>query len=247
MKSIQLFLCVLSVLLIMCKVGKSQPNGELSLWYDEPAGDEWVRALPVGNGRLGAMVYGNPNRERIQLNESTVWAGSPYRNDSPAARHALPKVREHIFEGKHAEAQKLAGETFFSGPHGMPYQPVGDLVLAFPGHEDYRDYYRDLNLKTAVATTKYTVYDVEYTRKVFASAPDGVGVDQLAASQQMVIPFTESMVSLQQSTLITHDNEFLLAGKTGDHEGIPGKVGFQSITNVEAEGGTVSTTDSTVT
>src|SRR5690606_2178879 len=129
----------------------------LKLWYDTPSGDVWERALPVGNGRLGAMVYGNPAEERLQLNENTVWAGGPYRNDNPEAREALPRVRALIFAGRHQEAQQLAGETFFSGKHGMMYQPVGSLVLAFPGHESYSDYRRELDLERALATTTYTV------------------------------------------------------------------------------------------
>lgn len=246
MKSIHVFLYGLAALLLMGEAARCQSNSKLSLWYDEPAGGEWVRALPVGNGRLGAMVYGNPGRERIQLNENTVWAGSPYRNDSPAARRALPKVRELIFEGKHAEAQDLAGKTFFSGPHGMPYQPVGDLVLSFPGHEGYRDYYRDLNLETAVATTQYTVNDVDYIRKVFVSAPDQVIVLRLTASRPGSITFAASMQSPQQSTVITQKRALILTGRTGDHEGVPGRVRFQSITDFEVEGGMVSTTDSTL-
>lgn len=246
MKQVTFFIYVFSILFILGEVGNAQSNDNLSLWYDEPADDEWTRALPVGNGRLGAMVYGNPAKERIQLNENTVWAGSPYRNDSPAAREALPKVRELIFAGKHKQAQQLAGETFFSGPYGMPYQPVGDLVLSFSGHEKIQEYYRDLNLKTAVATTRYSVDDVEYTRKVFASAPDEVIVVRLTASQPGSITFSAAMESPQQSTIATQNNELILSGKTGDHEGVPGKVRFQSIADIEAKGGTVSAVDSTV-
>ncbi len=246
MKPLKIFLYVVSAFLLMGEVANSQSQSDLLLWYDEPAGEEWVRALPVGNGRLGAMVFGNTQQERIQLNENTVWAGSPHRNDSPAARKALPKVRRLIFEGKHGEAQKLAGGTFFSGPHGMPYQPVGELILAFPGHSNYKDYYRDLDLETAVATTSYSVDGVKYTRKVFASAPDEVIVVRLTASRPGSISFTAGMESPQQSTVTTQNNELILSGKSGDHEGIPGKVMFQSITNIEAEGGSVSTTDSTV-
>lgn len=246
MKSVQILVFVLTVFVTIGKVAKSQSNNEYALWYDEPAGDEWVRALPVGNGRLGAMVYGNPAQERIQLNESTVWAGSPYRNDSPAARQALSKVRQLIFDGKHAQAQKLAGETFFKGPNGMPYQPVGELVLSFPGHENYQEYYRDLNLETAVATTRYSVDGVDYTRKVFASAPSQVIVIKISASKPGSLTFSASMVSPQQSKVSAKNNELILSGKTGDHEGIPGKVQFQSITNVKVEGGAVSTSDSMV-
>jgi alpha-L-fucosidase 2 len=231
---------------MMGEAGGSQSGGDLSLWYDEPAGDEWVRALPVGNGRLGAMVYGNPGSERIQLNEDTVWAGSPYRNDNPDAREALPEVRALIFKGKYARAQKLAGETFFNGPHGMMYQPVGDLVLSFPGHDDYRDYYRELNLETAVATTRYSVDGVEYTRKVFSSTPDQVVVVRLSASRPGSIAFTASLESPQQSTVSGRGNELILSGKTGDHEGVPGKIRFQAIAHFAVEGGSVSADGSTV-
>lgn len=228
------------------EAGGSPKDADLALWYDEPAGGTWVRALPVGNGRLGAMVYGNPGSERIQLNEDTVWAGSPYRNDSPEAREALPKVRELIFKGRHAEAQKLADETFFKGPHGMMYQPVGDLVLSFPGHDDYRDYYRELNLETAVTTTRYSVEGVEYTRRVFASAPDQVIVVRLSASRPGSIGFTASLESPQQSTVSSGKNELILSGKTGDHEGIPGKIRFLAIAQFEVEGGSMVAAGSTL-
>jgi alpha-L-fucosidase 2 len=245
-KPIRFVLLVLASLLITGEAGGSQRDSDLSLWYDKPAGDEWVRALPVGNGRLGAMVYGNPGSERIQLNEDTVWAGSPYRNDSPDARAALPKIRELIFKGEHAQAQKLAGGTFFNGPHGMMYQPVGDLVLSFPGHEDYQDYYRELNLETAVATTRYSVGGVEYIREVFASAPDQVIVVRLSASRPGSIGFTASLASPQRSTVSSRENKLILSGKTGDHEGVPGKVRFRAIAHFEAEGGSVSAENSTV-
>ncbi len=241
-----IFLCIVSAFLIMGEVARSQPAGDLLLWYDEPSGEEWVRAMPVGNGRLGAMVYGNTHIERIQLNENTIWAGSPYRNDSPAARQALPKVRELIFEGKHEQAQQLAGETFFSGPYGMPYQTVGDLLLSFPGHGEVQNYYRDLNLETAVATTRYSLNGVEYTRKVFSSAPDDVIVIQLSASHPESITFSASMESPQQSTVSVKNGKLILSGKSGDHEGIPGKVRFQSITAFETKEGSVVATDSTV-
>jgi alpha-L-fucosidase 2 len=170
----------------------------------------------------------------------------PHSNDSPDALEALPEVRRLIFEGKHAEAQSLAGETFFSGPHGMMYQPVGDLLFSFDGHDDYRDFYRDLNLTTAVATTKYTVDGVEYTRETFASAPDQVIIVRFSASRPGSITFTATMESPQQSEVTVENNELVLSGITSDHEGIPGKVRFQSITQFESEGGTVSAADSTV-
>src|SRR5690606_36337893 len=133
----------------------AQDNSFLKLWYNQPA-DQWVEALPVGNGRLGAMVYGDPHQEIIQLNENNVWAGQPNRNDNPLAKEALPEVRRLIFEGKYDEAQKLVNEKFISKTsHGMPYETVGNLKLLFPGHEDYSNYYRELNIENATVSNRY--------------------------------------------------------------------------------------------
>jgi alpha-L-fucosidase 2 len=107
----------------------AQSNTLLKLWYNKPA-KQWVEALPVGNGRLGAMVFGNPSKEDIQLNEITVWGGQPYHNDNPDAKEALPKVRQLIFDGKYKEAQDMVNQKFISrNSQGMPYQTVGDLYL----------------------------------------------------------------------------------------------------------------------
>src|SRR5450756_2391195 len=134
---------------IFCSSGvlKAQ-DSLLKLWYLQPAGDNWLAALPLGNGRLGAMVYGNPSRECIQLNESTIWTGSPNRNDNPDALQGLPEIRKLIFEGKQKEAQELAAQKMESKKsHGQMYQPAGSLYLSFPGHEQYSDYYRELDLE----------------------------------------------------------------------------------------------------
>jgi len=117
----------------------SQDDPYLKLWYTKPA-RQWVEALPVGNGRLGAMIYGDPSKELIQLNENTVWAGSPYRNDNPDAREALPEVRKLIFEGKYKEAHDIVNQKFISKiSNGMPYEIMGNLRLTFSGHDNYSD------------------------------------------------------------------------------------------------------------
>ena len=138
MKTINL--CIISLALTINIT--AQNNTQLKLWYTNPA-KVWVEALPVGNGRLGAMVYGDPVKEVIQLNENTVWAGQPYRNDNPSAKESLPEVRKLIFEGKYKEAQDLINQKFINKiSQGMPYQTVGNLKLSFPGHENYSGYYR---------------------------------------------------------------------------------------------------------
>jgi alpha-L-fucosidase 2 len=131
-------------------------GGKLKMWYDKPA-TVWNEALPVGNGRLGAMIYGDPAAEKIQLNEETFWSGGPSRNDNPKALEALPKIRELIFNGKFKEAETMVNENMLTQLHGSKYQVVGDLVLNFPGHENFTNYYRELDLERAVFKTTYQV------------------------------------------------------------------------------------------
>ena len=135
----------------------SQDSKLLKLWYIHPA-KQWVEALPIGNGRLGAMIFGDPMNEVIQLNENTVWAWQPNRNDNPNAKEALPEVRKLIFEGKYKEAQALINQNIISKTsHGMPYQTVGNLKLAFPGHDNYSYYYRELDIENALVSSRYTL------------------------------------------------------------------------------------------
>ena len=121
------------------------------LWYDHPA-HEWVEALPIGNGRLGAMVFGGIESEHLQLNEDTLYAGGPYDPNNPEALNALPEAQRLIFEGKYKEASDLVGEKMMAHPiKQMPYEPVGDLILDFPGHSSSSNYRRELDLNTAIA------------------------------------------------------------------------------------------------
>lgn len=171
----------------------ARSDSYLKLWYDKPA-KQWVEALPLGNGRLGAMVFGDPEKEVIQLNENTVWAGSPNRNDSPETKEELPEVRKLIFEGKYREAQDLVNRNFFSHTSdGMPYQPVGNLRLSFPGHADYSGYNRELDIEKALATTHYTVNGVHYTSTVFASYPDQVIVARISADKPGSVTFSAGL------------------------------------------------------
>ena len=120
----------------------------------------------MGNGRLGVMVYGGSGREELQLNEETIWAGGPHNNVSPEALAALPEVRRLIFGGKYDEAFELCDEKFsLHASHGMPYQTAGSLLLDFPGHQVCSEFYRDLNLETAVATVRYVVDGVRYAEE----------------------------------------------------------------------------------
>ena len=236
------FLCVLS----LCSIQNvsAQNNNVLKLWYRQPA-KLWVEALPVGNGRLGAMVYGDPYKEKIQLNENTVWAGQPNRNDNPEAREALPQVRKLIFEGKYKEAQDLVNQKFISKvSNGMPYQTVGDLHLVFPGHERYSDYYRELDITKAVETTRYTADGVRHESKVFASFPDQVIIVRMTADKSGSINFSAAMDRPVSVTVSTKGNsELILSGVTGDRDSVKGKVEFQAHVKILIEGGSVSAAD----
>jgi alpha-L-fucosidase 2 len=239
-------LTLLLVSLLTLKTFAQQP---LKLWYRQPAGNTWTAALPVGNGRLGAMVYGNPAQESIQLNESSVWTGSPNRNDNPDALAALPEIRKLIFAGKQKEAQDLAREKVQSrASNGQMFQPVGSLQLAFPGHEKYTDYYRELDIEKAVATTTYTVDGVHYKREVFASVPAQAIIVKLSSSQPGALAFTAFLSTPQtNATIKAKGNELVIHGTTASHEGVEGKVRFNGITRIIAPGGKVTTSDTAVT
>ncbi len=185
-----ILICILSGIFFK---GIAQSDTNLKLWYLHPA-KQWVEALPVGNGRLGAMVYGDPVNEVIQLNENTVWAGQPYRNDNPDAREALPEVRKLIFEGKYKQAQDLINQKFISKiSSGMPYQTVGNLKLRFPGHENYSNYYRELDIEKAVVSSHYTQNGVNFKTTVFSSFPDQVIIMRISADKPGSVSFSASM------------------------------------------------------
>ncbi len=227
----------------------SQSNKELKLWYNNPSDSVWENALPIGNGRLGAMVFGNVGKETIQLNEHTVWSGSPNRNDNPDALNALPEIRKLIFEGKQKEAEILAGKTIQTQKsNGQMFQPVGSLHLTFNEHDNYTDYYRELNIENAVTKTSYIVDGVTYKREMLSSFSDDVVIVHLTASKPQSISFTASFSTPQPNSQIKtiNENELVISGTTIDHEGVKGKVRFKGIARMKLDGGTVSSNDTTL-
>ncbi|WP_057935647.1 glycoside hydrolase family 95 protein [Algoriphagus resistens] len=229
---------------------KAQESSPLTLWYQQPAGDVWTDALPIGNGRLGAMIYGNVENELIQLNEHTVWSGGPNRNDNPDALAALPEIRRLIFEGKQKEAEELAAKTIQSKKsHGQKFQPVGDLNIKFDGHDVYTDYRRELNIERAVSKVSYEIDGVTFTRKAIASFADNVIAVHLAASEPGKISFTASMSTPQPNAMIGINpaNELTISGTTTDHEGVKGQVKFYSLTKIKNQGGKLTATDTSLT
>lgn len=215
---------------------------DLKLWYKQPA-TKWVEALPLGNSRLGVMVYGGTATEELQLNEETMWGGGPHRNDNPRALAALPKVRELIFAGRNKEAQQLMEKEFRTPRNGMPYQTIGSLLLNFPGHETATDYYRDLDLKKAVAHTRYKVGSVTYTREVIASFTDHVIIVRLTADKPAALTFTAGYRTPLKAGISKKGKKLILRGKGETHEGVEGVVRMETQTQVLTEGGITRITD----
>jgi Glycosyl hydrolase family 65, N-terminal domain len=242
MKKILLY-CLL-VLAIIADV-TAQNDSYLKLWYTKPA-KQWVEALPVGNGRLGAMVYGDPCKEVIQLNENTVWAGSPYRNDNPDARDALPEVRKLIFEGKYKEAHDIVNQKFISKiSNGMPYETMGNLRLVFPGHENYSDYYRELDIEKALVSSRYSLNGIKYETRVFSSFPDQILIVWLSADKPGSISFSATLDRPSKVDVATNDNnELIMSGKTNDFEKVKGNLlQFEAKVKILTTEGSVSASD----
>ena len=235
---------LLTVAFLIHAMAYAQKQTALKLWYDKPAdANVWEEALPIGNGRLGAMVYGIPQCEELQLNEETIWGGEPYRNDNEKGGAALPQIQQLIFDGKTGEADKLINETFFTKTHGMAFQTAGSVILDFPGHETYTQYTRELDLEKAVVTTKYTVDGVTYTREVFSSFADDVIAMQLTASKKGALNFTVAYNNPSEHRIFKAGSRLVLEGRGTAHEGIDGKVVYRTYTTVKNKDGKVTLTD----
>ncbi len=222
-------------------------SGPLDLWYQRSA-NRWVEALAVGNGRIGAMVYGRINQEILQLNEDTLWSGGPYDPVNPLAKDAIPQVRQLVFDGKYAEAKTLVTNNVLAIPRGeASYQTAGDLLLTFPERTQVNDYQRDLNLDTAVSGVGYTANGVRYTRSVFASPTDQVIVVRLTADKKGALTFGTGLRSPQNSAIaVEPDGTVLLSGTNGNHGNIKGALKFEIRARVLAEGGKVAAGENTV-
>jgi alpha-L-fucosidase 2 len=213
-----------------------------TLWYRQPA-TKWTEALPIGNGLLGAMVFGGTARERLQLNEGTLWAGEPYDPVNPMALETLPKVRELIFAGKFKEAEALADIGLISRPKGqMPYQALGDLALAFPNVTEATDYRRELDLDAAMATTRFVAGGVEHVRQVIASPDNGVIAIRLTTSGRGKLDVDIGLTSPQEgaATNVVNNAALLMTGRNGSSQGKTGRLRFAARVAVLPEGGRLS-------
>jgi len=255
MKSKSITSIVLGLLFCM----NASAQGDLKLWYNKPS-EAWTDALPLGNGRLGVMVYGIPASDTVQINEDTFWSGSPYQNTNPDAKKYLKEIQEDIDSGDYINAQKLSlahiiGDKKVTS-HGQVYESVGNLVLKFPGHEKFTDFYRDLDLATAVATTKYKVNGVEFKRETFTSFTDQLIIIRITASKPNSISFATSFADPLKKNLVTVEssvngnakNLMQISGKlTRDkEENIPNELHFDGLVKVVADGGTTSNTPNSI-
>ncbi len=219
-------------------------DNDQRLWYEKPA-QHWLEALPLGNSRMGAMVYGGTEIEEIQLNEETFWSGGPHNNNSTSSIYYLNEVRDLIFDGKEKEAENIINREFIKGPHGQKYLTLGSLKLDF-GHKEVQNYRRELDLTRAVNTTTYTYDGVNYTRTAFASLADSVIVVHIQADQPGRLSFSikhETPLPKFQKNGIDYTSDLKSKGahltiqmKGMDHEGIPSALTAVCQTEVVTDG-----------
>ena len=236
---------------VVCSCSNKADNEELKLWYSQPA-KAWTEALPVGNSHLGGMVYGGTGHEEIQLNDETFWAGGPHNNIPEKANAALPKVRKLIFDGKFAEAQDVVNQNFFTGQNGMGYLTLGSLFIDMPDIQEVSDYYRDLNIGNATATTRFTANETGYKRTVFASMTDNVIVVRIESdrkhelnfdlSHDCPLPNTVEMKDIKATNIGTggvksaEDVKMIVRIDGKSQEGVDAKVGAYLTVTVKSDG-----------
>ena len=234
--------CALAMVLAASSHAQTSTN-DLRLWYHQPA-QKWTEALPIGNGRLGAMVFGGVLDERIQFNEDTLWTGHPQDYANADARQQLPVIRQLLAEGKNKEAGQLAKAKFLGNPSRQKaYQPFGDLRLHFTGHGDVTDYRRELDLDSAIASVSYRLGGVSFKREAFACYPDGVIVLRITADQPANVSFALKMDSphTNSQTCAIAADTLALSGQVE-----AGGLKFESRVGVVCEGGRVTTNGNSI-
>src|SRR3990170_444830 len=208
----------ISILLFTFPFSDAIAQSDLRLWYNQPARN-WNEALPVGNGRLGAMIFGRADEELIQLNEETLWSGGPVNNNpSPLARKVLPQIREALFREDYESAEKLTQQM--QGLFTESYEPLGDIIIKhhFDSPSEPKNYYRDLNISNATSTTRFTKDGIIYTLEIFVSAPDQIILIHLTASQKNALNFSASVSSpLVYNNTIEGSEEIVMKGKAPSH------------------------------
>ena len=229
-----------------CRADRSDPASVV--WADRPA-DKWENAHPVGNGRLGAMVFGRTDKERIQLNEDTYWTGGPYSTAVPGGAEALPEIRKLVFEGNLKLAHILFGRRLMGRPvEQQKYQSLGELVLTFPGTAPIAGYRHELDLDSAVDTTTFASDGVRFTRRVFASPVDQVVVVRIEADRPGRVSFRAQLRGERNEAHSNYATDYfrmdgvppdglVVRGKSADYMGVEGRLRFEARLLARAEGG----------
>jgi alpha-L-fucosidase 2 len=217
---------------------QNQPSG-LKIWFNKPA-TTWNDALPVGNGRLGGMIFGNVETERIELNEESVWTGQERRDANPDALKNLPKVRQLLFEGKYKEAEDLTQKGIMGKKPGNPaasYQALGDIYLDFGPQRGLANYRRELDIEEAIARVSYTANQINFLREVFSSAPDQSIVIRLTADKAGSLSFTTHLSRAgSKAVILAEGNEIKMNEHIGDGVGVKMSARLKLV----ADGGTTS-------
>jgi len=254
------------ILIFLFFSGCSETKPPLRLWYGEPADasipdngnawkddPEWLKALPLGNGQLGAMVFGDINRERVQLNEKTLWSGSHIENDNPEAPKYLAEIRKLLFEGKFREATELTDKTQVcrgagSGegnganvPFGC-FQTLGDLWIDFDKKTPFENYHRELNLGDAIVNVSYEQGGIRFSREYFVSAPVNVLVVRLSANKKGAVSCTLSLNRPERFTTFVENNELIMKGVLNNGQGGEG-MKYLARLKAKTKGGKQSATD----
>ncbi len=217
------------------------PNSAVTLWYQHPA-KQWVEAVPVGNGRLGAMVFGGIHREILPLNEDTLWPGGPHDYSNPDALAALPVVRKMVFDDKYKEAEDYINAHMMGRPgREMPYQPLGNLVLDFPETTSVSRYRRELDLDSAIASTSFFAGGVTFRREVFVSPVDQVIAIHLVADKRGQINCTVHLQTEQNASIAANGaSTLIMSGKNSDLRGVAGALTFEARVRVVNDSGQVT-------
>ena len=245
-KTISFSLAIMMISLSGCT--NLEAKDKVELWYEQPA-KEWMSSVPIGNGRIGAMVFGGIEEETIALNESSMWSGQYDENQEiPFGKERMNELRKLFFEGKIQEGNQIAGEFLHGNGHSFgTHLPIGDLKLTFSYPENtVSNYRRSLDLGTAISTTNYTIGDVNYVRECFATNPDDVLVLRMSASKKKAINAKLSLSMLRESEISTDGNQLIFEGTVNFPKQGPGGVSFQGRIAISAPNGTLQAEDSSI-
>ncbi len=263
MKRVLCFCCIILMLIVFTAYSKKQDymedfpdniNTTTLLWYKHPA-DRWENALPVGNGRLGAMVFGRTDEEKIQFNEETYWTGGPYNQTVKGGYKYLPEIQKLIFDGKYIKAHKMFGRYLMGYPvEQMKYQSFGDLIIRFSNKGEVKNYLHRLDLDKAIVTTSYEQNGVNYKREVFVTPVDQVIVVRITADKPGSISFVANLRGYRNQAHSNYATDYfrmdgygndglILRGKSADYLGIKGRIRYQGRLKAIPEGGSMKVDD----